>query len=977
MRHFLTSQTAQALIAIMSLALMTGCSESPPDAAPTPASIPAPTSTAAPVSPDSTATPTSAPAPQRQPAPKQGFPVPKKEPLDIPALDYALNDLLSRLESGEITAAEAAALTPLNRGDSVAITIRVSQDPKAVLHYLSENGITPRHRGDGYLEVFLPIRMLREIAKLDGVMRIEPIVPPIESQIPAQSVTGNGPDVHGSIPWNDAGFTGNGIGIGIIDMGFAGAEKLLGTELPHSMETRCYQTGTDSPVPLSDCDSTSHGTIVAESIIDIAPEASLYLGAVRSRGDLSDVVDWMIQQNVSVINMSLSWGFDGPGDGTSPASTSPLNTLLRAVDSGIVWVSAAGNNAESSWMGKPTDTDSDGLLEMDGNEQLTVSAHGTHLVQLRWAGDYNANQYDLDLHVFDENGNTLAQSRNPQNGESGHHPREKAFPKGESSLIQVSSQGDALPDWVQVVIWSARVAETNLAGSITSPAESASPGMLAVGAVNWQRTHDIEGYSSRGPTPDGRTKPDLAGAACGETAHKGIGEIFCGTSQAAPHVAAMAALTRQRFPELSPEEIVSYLTENAEQRSGSPNEWGAGFAVLPPLPTPTPTPTPTGTATPQPTPTPMPTATPTPTPTPEPNLDRQALEALYRATDGDNWHKNDNWMSDKPLDQWYGVEINDHGRVEVLGLYRNSLSGHIPEDIALLPHMKYLSLSQNDLQGQIPTAIGKLHALKSLGLFQTNIEGSIPREIGQLTNLESIDISQTKISGPIPNEIGNLTKLRAIELNQNALEGPIPPEIGNLSKLSTLNLYDNKLTGTIPPEIGNLSKLRDLHLNSNRLTGQIPPELGNLHNVSKMILGDNPLSGHIPAELANAKRLHTLRISETQITGEIPEELGTLPRLENLNLFNNELTGQIPEELMRYIDINSPDPLPSIRSLDLTDNNLTGPVPQNLIHAKQVLGENQFHLLLEGNDLCMPDKDPLLRAKFYIFNRLPPCGESE
>ena len=35
----------------------------------------------------------------------------------------------------------------------------------------------------------------------------------------------------------------------------------------------------------------------------------------------------------------------------------------------------------------------------------------------------------------------------------------------------------------------------------------------------------------------------------------------------------------------------------------------------------------------------------------EPPTDRDVLVALYHATSGDNWVKNDNWMSEAPVDQ--------------------------------------------------------------------------------------------------------------------------------------------------------------------------------------------------------------------------------------------------------------------------------------------------------------------------------------
>ena len=42
---------------------------------------------------------------------------------------------------------------------------------------------------------------------------------------------------------------------------------------------------------------------------------------------------------------------------------------------------------------------------------------------------------------------------------------------------------------------------------------------------------------------------------------------------------------------------------------------------------------------------------------------RDALAALYRATDGPNWKNNSNWLSDRPFGEWYGVVSDGRGRV--------------------------------------------------------------------------------------------------------------------------------------------------------------------------------------------------------------------------------------------------------------------------------------------------------------------------
>lgn len=916
-------------------------------------------------------TTTPAQASPEQPAQitKQGFPIPPKEPLAVPTLDSALNDLLSHIEAGEITEADAAAQTPLNRDGTVAVTIHVTVDPDSTLKYLSDHDIAPRHTGENYIEVFLPVTMLRDIAKLEGVVRIEMIVPPHTSQAPVQNVPGDAPAVHGSIAWNDAGFTGRGLKIGVIDLGFAGAEKLLGTELPHVVEARCYRADTDKPGPLNQCDRTHHGTIVAESVIDIAPEASLYLAAVRSRGDLAAVVDWMIDENVSVINMSLSWAYDGPGDGASPTENSALNTLEKAVSSGIVWVASAGNNGQGSWLGTPTDTDGDGLLEFDGAEQLTLNATGPHITQLRWAGDWNAETTDLDLHILDSSGDPVAEGLNPQTGLNGQHPYEIAFPDGQNTVLQVVNHADTIPDWIQIVVWSTTINETTHTGSITNPAESKSSGTLTVGAANWQRIHDIEGYSSRGPAPDGRTKPDLVAAACGETASPRPGYIFCGTSQAAPHVAAMAALVRQRFPDLTPPDVAEYLTQHSEERGapGPDNIWGAGFVILPPPDIPTPTPTPS----PAPSPTPLPSATPSPTPTatptPEPNYDREALEELYHSTDGDNWWINTNWLTDAPLSEWHGVELDNNGRVSKLVLDNNLLSGLIPEGIDRLSKLQGIYLGNNDLTGPLPQSLGNLKELRALHIFRNNLDGSIPPEIGTLSKLRSIELNQNNLTGEIPSGFGNLTELKNLILFQNQLVGPIPSEIQNLTKLSTLDLTTNQLTGQIPPGIGNFKELYGLFLAVNQLTGPIPAELGQLKKVQHIQLSGNMLTGTIPPQLGNLSRLRILHLSQNNLSGSLPAELGNLSRLEEAYLSHNQITGSIPPEFAR---------LTQLEELDLSHNPLSGPMPQELTQLT--------HLTLEikGTDTCAPDNE-----EFYLWSRthwqretgthVPLCGSGQ
>ena len=157
------------------------------------------------------------------------------------------------------------------------------------------------------------------------------------------------------------------------------------------------------------------------------------------------------------------------------------------------------------------------------------------------------------------------------------------------------------------------------------------------------------------------------------------------------------------------------------------------------------------------------------------NPDRAALVAFYEATGGRNWVNSENWLTEAPLRDWYGV----------------TMAGD---------RVRFLHLRENGLTGRIPP------------------------ELGRLTRLGALYLDNNALTGPIPPELGRLTGLGALELRSNALTGPIPPELGNTS-LFHLDLRRNELTGPIPPELGRLTGLGGLFLGQNALTGPIPPEL--------------------------------------------------------------------------------------------------------------------------------------------------------
>ena len=114
--------------------------------------------------------------------------------------------------------------------------------------------------------------------------------------------------------------------------------------------------------------------------------------------------------------------------------------------------------------------------------------------------------------------------------------------------------------------------------------------------------------------------------------------------------------------------------------------------------------------------------------------DKEALVALYDATDGANWANNLNWKTDQALSTWSGVTTGAGGRVTGLNLSFNSLSGTIPTELGDLTALQTLNFANNSgLTGGIPTQLGSLTALRTLDLSNNSgLTGGIPTQPGGL-----------------------------------------------------------------------------------------------------------------------------------------------------------------------------------------------------------------------------------------------------
>ena len=85
----------------------------------------------------------------------------------------------------------------------------------------------------------------------------------------------------------------------------------------------------------------------------MAPDAQLYLVNFGTDVEYKQAVLWLKSQDVDIISFSMGWHNAGPYDGTGEI----CETVEDAYNSGILWVSAVGDDAQRHYEGTFIDTE--------------------------------------------------------------------------------------------------------------------------------------------------------------------------------------------------------------------------------------------------------------------------------------------------------------------------------------------------------------------------------------------------------------------------------------------------------------------------------------------------------------------------------------------------------------------------------------------------------------------------------------------
>ncbi len=423
------------------------------------------------------------------------------------------------------------------------------------------------------VQAWVPFDKLEEVGNLSFVTKI---TAPIYGKPRTGSVETEGDAILGSDDVRDIlGFDGRGVNVCAISDGADSiAESQATGDLPDDIFIDSTHSGRGD-----------EGTALMEIIHDIAPGAQLFFSGPSTSVEMLDSIEFCAD-NADVIVDDL--GFLGEGffeDG--PVAVEAAD----AVDEGVVFVSAAGNDADQHYQGLYRDTDTSnasnnlhdfGLAAGQSSDvamRVRIPPQQRVVFVLQWNDRFGQSSNDYDLFLFDPStGDEITRSDDVQNGND--DPIELAVVANTSSssfeeidivINRFSGQSRTLEMFFNgpVIPQQFNVPEDSVFG------HPAVPGVIAVGAVPSNNPNAIELFSSRGPATisfpsETRPKPDVV--APDRVSITGAGDFpssnpgfFAGTSAAAPHVAGVVALMLDKNPNLTSAQVRENLDAGSSE----------------------------------------------------------------------------------------------------------------------------------------------------------------------------------------------------------------------------------------------------------------------------------------------------------------------------------------------------------------------------------------------------------------------------
>ena len=448
---------------------------------------------------------------------------------------------------------------------SVHVYVRVRTLDAATLAALAAQGLAVVTSDAGFrlVDGWIAPPALSGLAALPEVVSVRPVAPPRHR---IGSVTSEGDAALGAPAVRAAGYEGGGVAVGVVSDGI----DSLGLAV-----SRGDVSGAVVPAdPRCRAGSGDEGTAMLEIVHDLAPGAALlFSGAGDSALQMADAVRCLAAAGARVI-------VDDVGFSDDPYfEDGPLATAVREVIAGgVSYHSAAGNDADRHYEAPYAATSGSTLHDFGGgdatNEVLVPGGRGL-LCTLQWDEPFGGASSDYDLFLLEllSDGSAVQLDAGTTVQDGTQDPYEEVVWLNPGATDRVLSLA------VRRTSGAARTLETFCFGPATMEHAVAAgsiyghpgiPEAVAVGAVDVQDPglDDLEPFSSQGPAtiafpaPEARPKPDVVAVDGVATGVAGFATFF-GTSAAAPHAAAVAALLLAKNPTLGPADVQRILRDTA------------------------------------------------------------------------------------------------------------------------------------------------------------------------------------------------------------------------------------------------------------------------------------------------------------------------------------------------------------------------------------------------------------------------------
>ncbi|MCO4762792.1 MAG: S8 family serine peptidase [Myxococcales bacterium] len=373
------------------------------------------------------------------------------------------------------------------------------------------------------------------------------------------------------------GNTGEGVKVAVIDGGFEKLDKSIESgEVKHI----------EGKYPLA---GGTHGTMCVEVVADMAPGATIRAISANSYTVLQQFQAEMKMgnpNNIDIVSHSVIWL--GMSFGRNEGLACKVTQITR--EQGVAWVNASGNSGSGQFhQGVWADNDNDKKHDFLPKDPLLKFKQRVSWADIKltldW-DDYKDRKVNLDLYLFREDKDGFLQQVGSSKRVTGPFspPVEqiviKKAPKGIYAAVLVAA--NKVPAGMRFRLINLGHGASSFSiwhknGNVYDPGSC--DGVLTVGAIHHSRYHKgpQEGYSSYGPTVDGRQKPEVMAPTSVKTS---VGN-FGGTSCACPHAAGALALYKAATTVSAVDLIPTFIEDAEPMGAADPNDtFGHGRVIV-------------------------------------------------------------------------------------------------------------------------------------------------------------------------------------------------------------------------------------------------------------------------------------------------------------------------------------------------------------------------------------------------------------